>query len=105
MVSASARPGLEPRPRGGAVRAGGRRGPERRSRGIAGSVVHAAAEIVLPGGTTTFGTYELVPLLTDDTPYAGPATPTTLTGVAVGPDVRELLKDASVSGRCCATGS
>ena len=62
-----------------------------------------SAPVVLPGGPTTFGTYELVPLLTNETPYAGPATPRTLTGVAVGPDVRELLKDASSSGRSCAT--
>lgn len=60
------------------------------------SPVPSAVPIVLPGGDATFGTYELVPLLTDATPYAGPALPTTLTGVRYGNDVKELLRDPDI---------
>ena len=36
------------------------------------------------------------PLLTDEQPYQGPATPRSLTGVSVPYDVKELLKDPAV---------
>ena len=47
-------------------------------------------------GTTAFASYALVPLLSDDTAYAGPATPTSLNDVIVGSDVRQMLKDPKV---------
>jgi hypothetical protein len=50
----------------------------------------------LPGGGTTFGSYVLVPLLTDEQPYQGLATPHSLTGVRVRSDVEDLLQDRSV---------
>jgi hypothetical protein len=59
--------------------------------------VSAAEPDVVLDGTTTFGTYELVPLLTDDPPYQGPATPKSLTGVQVGEDVQALLDDPAIA--------
>jgi len=50
----------------------------------------------LPGASTTFGSYTLVPLLSDDQAYQGPATPRSLTDVSVRSDVKELLKDSGV---------
>lgn len=50
----------------------------------------------LPTVSTTFGSYALVPLLTDAEAYGGPATPTSLSGVGIGPDVRPLLDDRKV---------
>jgi hypothetical protein len=57
----------------------------------------AAIEVPEVGGG--FGDYELVPLLTDDTPYAGPATPRSLAGVEVddGSVVQQWLKDPAVA--------
>ena len=40
---------------------------------------------------TGFGDYQLVPLLGDETPYAGPATPTSLDGVQMADQVASLL--------------
>jgi len=51
----------------------------------------AAAQSELPAAETTFGQYELVPLLDDDTPYAGPATPTSLDDVQMTDQVDGLL--------------
>jgi hypothetical protein len=41
--------------------------------------------------TTSFGDYTLAPLLDDATPYAGPATPTSLDGVRMSDQVDRLL--------------
>ena len=45
----------------------------------------------LPSIDVGFGDYQLVPLLGDETPYAGPATPTSLDGVAMTDLVDGLL--------------
>ena len=50
----------------------------------------------LPGGDATFGNYTLVPLLSDEQPYQGPATPHSLADVSARSDVAELLKDPAV---------
>lgn len=44
-----------------------------------------------PTASTSFGDYTLVPLLDDSTPYAGPATPTSLEGVGISDQVDRLL--------------
>jgi hypothetical protein len=54
------------------------------------------ASFELPGGSSSFGTYTLVPLLSDDQVYQGPATPHSLTDVSVRADVKALLKDTAV---------
>ncbi len=56
----------------------------------------APAAPTLPGGGATFGSYSRVPLLSDEQPYQGPATPHSLTGVSVPYDVKGLLKDPAV---------
>ncbi len=60
------------------------------------SAAPQASGLSLPAGTSAFGTYELVPPLTDAQAYQGPATPTSLQGVAVGSDVQRLLRDPKV---------
>ena len=50
----------------------------------------------LPVTGAPFGTFTLAPLLTDEQPYQGPATPHSLSGVSVGSDVKALLKDPAV---------
>ena len=53
-------------------------------------------EATLPAVGVDFGAYTLVPLLSGDATYAGPATPHSLTGVSVSSDIRQLLKDPTV---------
>jgi hypothetical protein len=57
--------------------------------GVGGGVGRAATE--LPSVAPGFGTYEPVPLLPETTPYAGPATPTSLDGVGMTDQVDRLL--------------
>ena len=59
--------------------------------GLAFSSIPALAQSELPSVSTDFAPYELVPLLGDETPYAGPATPTSLDGVAMTEQVDGLL--------------
>ena len=64
------------------------------------------AAVVLPGGTTTFGTYELVPLLTDDPPYAGPGHPDHADRRGRGRGRAPAAQGrVGRSGRCSATAS
>ncbi len=49
------------------------------------------SEPALPASGSTFGSYELVPLLDDGPPYAGPATPTSLADVSMTDQVDKLL--------------
>ncbi|MET0772062.1 MAG: DUF3160 domain-containing protein [Candidatus Limnocylindrales bacterium] len=56
----------------------------------------APAAATLPGGDATFGSYNLVPLSSDDQPYQGPRTPHSLRGVSMGDDVEALLEDPAV---------
>ena len=49
------------------------------------------SEPALPSSGDTFGSYELVPLLDDGPPYAGPATPTSLADVGMTDQVDKLL--------------
>ncbi len=49
------------------------------------------AEPVSPSTGVDFGSYELVPLLDDGPPYAGPATPTSLADVSMTDQVDKLL--------------
>ena len=61
----------------------------------------------LPSIEVGFGDYQLVPLLGDETPYAGPATPTSLDGVAMTdlvdglltPEARTQARRAGLRGR------
>ncbi len=48
-------------------------------------------EPALPSTAGDFGPYELVPLLADSEPYAGPATPTSLDDVSLSEQVDGLL--------------
>ncbi len=50
-----------------------------------------AADQTLPSTGSDFGSYELVPLLDDGQPYAGPATPTSLDAVSLTEQVERLL--------------
>ncbi len=54
-----------------------------------------AAETTLPQTGADFGTYELVPLLDDSQPYAGPATPMSLDDVSLTGQVERLLSPAA----------
>jgi hypothetical protein len=59
----------------------------------------------IPVSAVLFGELADVPLLDpDDPPYAGPATPTTLAGVAVADTVREAIADPTVSSLLEANG-
>ncbi|MFN8622232.1 MAG: DUF3160 domain-containing protein [Chloroflexota bacterium] len=61
------------------------------------AVTPAPSPIDLPSGATAgFGDYQLVPLLDGSTPYAGPKTPTSLTGVLVRGEPELLLKDPDI---------
>ncbi len=51
----------------------------------------AAAADDLPSAGADFGHYEVVPLLDDTAPYAGPATPKSLAEVRISPHVNEQL--------------
>jgi hypothetical protein len=51
----------------------------------------ATSAVELPAVETGFGEYELVPLLGDETAYAGPATPDSLEGVTMTEQVEGLL--------------
>jgi hypothetical protein len=52
-----------------------------------------ATAVEIPAVETGFGEYALIPLLGDDAPYAGPATPTTLDDVTMSDEVAGLLSD------------
>ena len=55
-----------------------------------------AAETTLPPtGDAAFAAYELVPLLDDSQPYAGPATPTSLDDVSLTEQAERLLSPAA----------
>ncbi len=59
----------------------------------------------LPTSLVTFGSYTAVPLADPDSPaYAGPATPTSLTGVQVAPSVRQALGQPGVTAALTAQG-
>ncbi len=64
----------------------------------------SAGAVALPVPVAQFGTLAQVSLLSDATPYAGPATPTTLDGVAVVPSVQKVLQDPTVAGKLAGQG-
>ncbi len=53
--------------------------------------VPATGQDEMPSVDSGFGDYQLVPLLSDGTPYAGPATPVSLDAVAMTKQVKKLL--------------
>lgn len=59
---------------------------------------------ILPGSIVAFGTLADVPLLTDATPYAGPATPASLDGVLAVQSVRAALRDPALAGKLADQG-
>lgn len=62
-----------------------------------GSAKHnATGGAVLPTSSVSFGSYQVVPLLTGSK-YAGPATPHSLTGVKIVPAVQKDLKNPGVA--------
>jgi hypothetical protein len=61
--------------------------------------------VALPAALTQFGSYTNVPATDPDAPrYAGPAQPTSLTGVRVAPDLREVLAARGVRDALLARG-
>lgn len=61
-----------------------------------GPETSAVPGVALPTDDTTFGSYTLVPLLTDEQPYQGPERPSSLADVSMRSDVKDLLKDPDV---------
>ena len=88
-----------------AVAAAGCRSGKGSSSGTSTSAAGPAATVparpitfALPTSPVRFGSYAVVPLLGRSAPpYAGPATPHSLSGVSMVPDVRRLLRNPGVA--------
>ena len=66
--------------------------------GLAGVLLISSVSFVateLPANGADFGDYELVPLLGDAEPYAGPATPTSLADVRISMHLDDQLTPAA----------
>jgi hypothetical protein len=61
--------------------------------GVAAAPARGQSELPTPGAA--FGEYELVPLLDETVPYAGPPTPTSLEAVSMTDQVERLLDPAA----------